>query len=124
MYECDDCKSDDRCEDCRDIENATSSYLQCGNRCIAASINLGLKTYADLTDNKVYWDATKEACFFCPFTCADCTAETVCTSCEGGYALLTDEVENTKKTCILAETCENTFGYYYKSSDKTCAKCA
>lgn len=118
MYECDDCESNDRCEDCKDIKGVTNRYLPCGPRCFSSEQPDGTaSTYrtawvSGAEKNKWWEDTTagipeEEICKPCPWNCKDCTAADNCNSCELGYVLWIDG--DTKGQCLSYDECNNKY---------------
>lgn len=115
MYECDDCESKFRCEDCRDIPNHTDVYLPCGPRCFSENIdNTDRQTYATTNDAGIYWDAAatidSEKCKTCDWKCSHCDTAAKCTACHTGYVLRTIDANTAE--CISIEDCEDLVGEF------------
>ena len=128
MYECDDCESNDRCEDCLDIAEYTNRYLPCGPRCFSiedAGATEAWVNHANIR-NKFWLDTTagipeEEKCKPCPWKCTDCESDTDCTYCEFGYVLFEDG--SGIGTCLSYDECNETFQYFANTAAGTCDSC-
>lgn len=127
MYECDDCESNDRCEDCLDIQNHTDRYLPCGPRCFSSlNANEATDWVSSATIPNKYWHDTdptipvEEICKPCPWNCKDCESATDCTSCELGYVLWDDGGNG---ECLSYDDCNNKFNFFADKDNDLCSEC-